>query len=818
MVPVLHWPFESTNENKESDICMGALSHLRVVELGSGVTAPFCSRLFADLGAEVIKVEFPGGDESRQWAPLFTGNDGREHSAMFHYLNAGKGSVQINPEQPQDIEFLHALLMSADVLVENLTSLQQTACQLDPAKLIESHPHLVALSLSPYGRTGPWAGRPGSDITIQAASSLSVALGMPGEPPLCLPYDQAEYQAAFHGFAAVLCALYERESSGEGQGIDISVLQVFGYLVGGMSLVTAKRKIKWQKAGTRLKGGIYPTGLFECADGFICVATQHARQWKLFIQLMGNPDWAADEKQADAFYLGNVEEEGVEVGDVEFRKWLKQKTRAELLQIAEEHRLVFGEVKKSNEVLDSAQFAYRDFWFNLDVAGVQLKLPKLGYQFEKTPISIECAGPELNNLGASLRDVPLVPIQLAKGKRPKSALEGVRVLDFGWNWAGPMAGQLLADMGAEVIRPETVTRQDKMREMDYASWFFCHNNRSKMSACFNISKPEGSSLVLDLVKRSDVVMDNFAVGVMTKNGLGYESLRRANPEIVAVSMSMAGQQGPEKGMRGFASTASAYAGMEGYVGYQKGGDRDKDQTTGFLPFGLGDTTQAIQGAIATLVALLHRKRTGEGQFVDMSLNESMTATLAFPLLDYQINQVVAGPQGTSHPAYFPNGIYRCQGDDQWLALSVRDSAEWQSLCKTMGLADFSADTSLNDARARRDRSPEIEEAIADWCASQERDTAAEMLSAAGVPAAPQLEASERDRHPVYTARNFSYMHDQGSFDPCRIYCTPWHFSRTPPVVQRPAPALGEHNEYVYGELLELSEQTVSKLREAGVLE
>jgi crotonobetainyl-CoA:carnitine CoA-transferase CaiB-like acyl-CoA transferase len=796
---------------------MGALSHLRVVELGGGVTAPFCARLFADLGAQVVKVEPANGDESRRWEPLFTGDDGCEHSAMFHYLNAGKESLSLDPDQAEDVQFLHTLLRSADVLVENLSPAQLAVWQLDTENLAERYPHLVHTSISPYGRTGPWADRPGTDLTVQAGSSLTVALGMPGDDPLCLPFDQAQYQAAFHGFAAALCALYERESSGEGQSIDISALQVLGYLVGGMSLVTAKRKIKWQKAGTRLKGGIYPTGLFECADGYICVATQHARQWKLFIDLMGNPDWAEDDKQADAFYLGNVEEEGVEVGDIAFRTWLKQQTRTELLGVAREHNIILGEVKKSNEVLDSAQFAHRDFWATLDVAGVELKIPKLGYQFEKTPVAIETAGPALGSLGASFREAPPAPIEMTRGERRSNALAGVRVLDFGWNWAGPMAGQLLADMGAEVIRPETVGRQDNMRAMDYASWFFCHNNRSKMSACFNIAKPEGSALVRKLVSRCDVVMDNFAVGVMAKNGLGYEALKGANPDIVAVSMSMAGQQGPERGMRGFASTASAYAGMEGYVGYQKGGDRGEDQTVGFLPFGLGDTTQAIQGAIATLVALLHRKRTGEGQFVDMSLNESMTATLGLPLLDYQIKQQVAGPQGTSHRVYFPNGLYRCRGEDHWLALSVRSSREWQSLCQAMGLDHLGADSSLQDVQARRERGSEIENAIAQWCANHDRDVATQLLIDTGVPAAPQLEIDERDAHPVSTARDFTYRHDQGSFVPCRIYNTPWLLSRTPPRVQRHAPALGEHNDYVYRDLLGLSSDQVDEFNASEVL-
>jgi crotonobetainyl-CoA:carnitine CoA-transferase CaiB-like acyl-CoA transferase len=312
-------------------------------------------------------------------------------------------------------------------------------------------------------------------------------------------------------------------------------------------------------------------------------------------------------------------------------------------------------------------------------------------------------------------------------------------------------------------------------------------------------------------------MDNFAVGVMAKNGLVYEDLKKANPKIIVVSMSMAGQQGPEKAMRGFASTASAYAGLEGMVGYASDREGESAQTTGLLPFGLGDVTQAIQGAIGALVALHHRNRSGEGQFVDMSLNESTTASMGFPLLDYQLNGTVAGPQGTQHPAYFPHGFFPAEGEDRWLALSVRDENDWRALCKVMERADWLENASLCDTQERRSRAAEINAGIASWCVGRDAGDAAEQLCSAGIPAAPQLELAERDSHPAFSARDFTYWHSGGSFDPCQIYNTPWVLGRTPPKVQCHAPGLGEQNDYVYQKLLGMSKEKVIELQEAGVL-
>ena len=788
---------------------MGALEDLRVVELGSEVSAPYCARLFADLGAEVIKVEGPGGDPSRGHGPFAGAEPDPEESGIFHYLNAGKRGVMADLDDPRQLEFFHGLLAGADVLVENSQPGEYARWGLDSASLCARHPHLVVVSLSPYGRTGAWADRPGTDLTAQGAASLPLALGMPDREPLRIPFDQADYQAALHAFAAALCALYARRSSGRGQGVDVSVAQVMAYCVGGMHLVGAKGGAKWGQRSTSMKGSMYPTGFFACKDGFVCIASQTPKQWDAFLALMDNPKWSKDGQAGNAVYLGLVDSKPA---DKHFKTWLMDYTRAELIEMAMAENIVMGVAQTVDEVLASEQYAFRELFSDLEIGGRPAKLPKPGYQLKRTPTVLGARGPALDADGEALRARLPEPIQLAQGEAPARALEGVRVLDFGWNWAGPMAGQLFADLGAEVVRIETSKRQDLMRFLDYTSWFFCHNNRSKLSATFNLSSPEGQRLVQRLARKADVVMDNFAAGVMAKNGLAYDDLSKENPEIIVVSMSMAGQEGPLRGMRGFASIATGYSGMELMVGYP-----EVDTSTGLLPFGLGDTTMAIQAVIGALVALHHRARTGEGQFVDVSQMDSAASTLGEPLLAHQLSGDAVGPQGNTHGRYCPHGIFPAEGEERWFTLAVRSPEEWRALCGTIGREDWASDAALARAETRRERASEIADAITAWGRGQDRDAAVAGLLAAGVPAGPLLELEERNEHPHFAERGLCFWHDFEDFDPCRIYSTPWLLGETPAEVTRKTPALGENNEYVFKELVELEDGEIQTLKEKDVL-
>jgi len=766
----------------------GPLSGLRVVECGDWISAPFCARLLADLGAEVVKVERPQGDLSRQ-AGGGTAPDG----ALFAYLNCGKTIVEADLDDPGGRASVERLLADADVFVENLEPADRTRWGLDFATLEAVYPRLVIASLSPFGRSGPWAGHPGTDICAQAAASVPYGLGVKDREPLRIPYDQADYQAALHAAAAILCAVRERHNSGRGQGIDISTAQVMGYLVGGMHRLPAKSGRAWQRQDSVM--GRAPMGFFECGDGFVIVALQKRQHRDAFDALMGRPEDA----EFFQYLMG----------------WMKDHTRRELLDLAlTDDKVVLGIAQHVDEVLTSPQYAHRDLWATADVDGGEIRFPKPAYRFSESPVAISpgwsSAATDLSLLDSDAKGRAAGQSGGSGPRRP--ALEGVRVLEFGWNWAGPMCGQLLADMGAEVIRIETAGRQDEMRFRDFASWFFCNTNRSTMSTTINVAGEEGAELVRALAARSDIVLDNLAAGVMRRNGLGYDDLRAVKDDIIVLSMSMAGQEGPERGLRGFASIATAYSGLELMIGYEQ-----DEISTGLLSFGLGDATVAIQGAIAALAALEHRTCTGEGQSVDVSQIDAAVATLAEPILEYETTEVVAGPQGNRHSTFSPHGLYPTAGDDRWVGLAVTGAAQWRALAALIGHPEWADDPTLQTSPGRRARAGEIDDAIRAWTSAQDRDAAAEALWAAGVPAAPLLELTERDEHPQFTSRGFTIDHEADGWDPCHVYATPWLLDATPPRMHRPTPLLGEHNDYVWHDLLELDDEEIERLKKAGVL-
>ena len=273
-------------------------------------------------------------------------------------------------------------------------------------------------------------------------------------------------------------------------------------------------------------------------------------------------------------------------------------------------------------------------------------------------------------------------------------LDGYRIVDFGTAWAGPMAAQLLADMGAQVVKVESRMRMDGLRlgrpivgediaGGDRGLWpelqpAFHSLNRNKMSVSVNIKRPEGTRLIMDLVARSDVVMNNFSPGVMERAGLAFTALKAVKPDIIVVSMPATGETGPIRDVLAYAPIVQALSGLAGLVGYQD------EPLVGEVQSAWSDAIAALHAALATVAALRHRNLTGEGQYIEVSQLEATTALLGEPLLDYAMNGRVAEPRGNYDPEFAPHNNYPCQGEDRWVAIAVRTESEWQAFCRALG--------------------------------------------------------------------------------------------------------------------------------------
>ena len=413
--------------------------------------------------------------------------------------------------------------------------------------------------------------------------------------------------------------------------------------------------------------------------------------------------------------------------------------------------------------------------------------------------------------------------------RPPEALTGYRILDFGTAFASPMAAHLLADMGAEVIKIESRTRLDGLRlgrpivgediaGGDRGEWpeyqpVFHGLNRSKLGITVNIKHPEGVELLKRLVRISDVVINNFAPGVMDRAGLGYDALRSENPDLIYVSLPAAGDSGPLRDIVTYAPVIAALAGLSGLVGYSGA----REDFVGTLQVAFCDAVGALHAVVAILAALRHRQTSGQGQAIEIAQWEAAVSMLSEGLLDYVMNGRVLGPVGNAHPSMMPHDNYRCAGDDAWVAIAVRSEAEWQALCLATGHAEWADDSRFGDAYLRRQHRAELDGLITNWTRQYTPYEVMETLQAAGVAAMPVMNLEDQFRDPHLREREIHLESEHPRVGLEFLHGIPWRLSGTPGRISRPAPLLGEHNHYVFSDLLGLPEAEIQRLMQAEAI-
>ena len=396
-------------------------------------------------------------------------------------------------------------------------------------------------------------------------------------------------------------------------------------------------------------------------------------------------------------------------------------------------------------------------------------------------------------------------------------LAGVRITDFSWFWAGPYATTMLGLLGAEVIRIESRGRIDNMRRIRGAppgdqleqSLTFSDVNYNKRGITLDLRQPRAKAIVRRLIALSDVVVENFSPGVLDRMDFGYEALRAIRPDIILVSVSAAGQTGPDRHHVGFATVFNAVSGMGALTGYPDSSPTDIRDGS--------DLRVANAAASAVLAALIHRRRTGRGQAVDLSAREALSALIGNDLLDYFFNQRVPTRQGNADPAYSPHDCYPCAGEDRWVSVAVVGWDEWAGLCRAIDRPGWAAEPRFGTIEGRRAASAEIDVAISAFTRQFEPAEAAACLQAAGVPAAPVMSSADVFADPHVAAREMIVEVTHPVMGTRRVIGVPWRLSRTPAKITRAAPLLGEDNAYVLGDLLGLSEAEIADLEAAGVL-
>ena len=814
-----------------------ALAGIRVLDLAGGVAGGYCSKLLAELGAEVILVEPPGGDASRHLGPFPGDTPDPERSGLFLYLHAGKRSTLSDVRTADGLALVSRLAAGADVLITRHLPEELVTAGLDIEALRAAHPALVHVSITHVGLTGPYRAWKGDEITDYAMGGYLQFGGDPERGPLMVPGYQAQHHAGMQGALATLVALAESDRSGAGQSVDVSAVEA-------MLSAHSWTSVAWSHEGLVMSRT--PTDLVRCADGWVFFMFTNLEGILLLIE---RPDLLDDPRFATIQSRMQHREELRQI----IAAWCTDRTMEEIYRCGQELRVAVTPVYTVRDLDCSPQLAARRWFREIEHprAG-RVRLPGPPYALTATPTPLTRPAPLLDEHGEEIRRegwggeraltpqpprprgergssirrsgptrAPLSPRERGVGGEGASLpLAGLRVVELTANWAGPLAGRYLADLGAEVIKVEAPKRP-ATRGLHYPggdgrtrpynrSGYFNKLNRNKLGVALDLSLPRGRELFLRLVRRADVVIENNSARVMGNLGLGYDVLRGENPDIILCSMSGFGGIGPERDYVAYGSNIETVAGLAALMGYH---DDPTPHRTGSY---YADPVAGAHGAVAILAALRRRDRTGEGQWIDLSLLESAAALFGEALMDWSLNGRVPAPRGNRHPVYAPQGCYPCAGNDSWLALTARDEQEWQALCRVLGRNDLAADPCLQTPAGRHEQHDALDAAIAAWSTKLDHYEAARRLQAEGVPAAPVLANWELLSDPHLFARGFYVPVPHPEVGVLPFPGMPWHFSRTPGTVRFGAPCFAEHNHLVFRDILGLSDDELAALYAEGV--
>ena len=728
----------------------GALEGTRVVDL-TDVKGAWATRLLADFGADVIRVEHPEGDSMRELAPFYHDERDPAKSLTYWLYNAGKRSFPLDLERPEDADTFRKLVGGADILLESQAPRSLQRFGLDYSSLAADNKGLIQVSITPFGQDGPLADCPASDLTLCALGGMMYVNGNPESPPLVAFGQQSYHVASYFGAIAAMAALQARRRTGVGQFIDVSIQAAVAafiehvnvwYLYGGR---VAKRQgsLHWSRA----------FATFRALDGFISLSLYH--QWDVLVAWLLGDDAAedlVDERYQDVRWAVERTEHVMEV----IGRWAATKTVDELFREGQERRFPWAAVSDIAQACRLPQLEARGFWeaVDHDDIGEEITYPGAPYKLSASPWAVRrrppLPGEHEAEIRAELAGNGVRAANPTTTSRPTAAaagaLDGVRVLDFTWVLAGPYAARILADLGAEVIKVQSTATARGFTDDPSAPYFNVYN-RNKKGIYINMRDPRGIELARKIVANSDVVLDNFSTRVMKQWGMDYDVLKTVKPDIVCCSISGMGASGPWKDYVSFGPTAQALAGFALLTA------NPGEHPAGF-GYSYSDHMAGTVAATAVLAALEHRSRTGEGQYIDTSQLEATAPLIGPALLDYTVNGRAAPAAGNRHlyEPYVPHGAFPCRGDDRWIAIAVTNDQQWKALAALVAEPTWTDGWSASERLRRQD---EIEERLAAWTKEQDGPQLMETLCAAGVPAGLVQDAQDLiEKDPQLAHRGF----------------------------------------------------------------
>ena len=795
----------------------GALSGLRVLNLGSSLSAAWCARTLADYGADATIVEPPGGAALRRLGPL--GPDGESIPAA--YALANQRSLVLDLARDADRAALRRLAADSDVVLESRApgALEDAGASFE--ELRGERPGLILAALTPHGLTGPRAGQAGNDLTAFARSGWAAINGRAGEPPLKGARYVASLYAGLTGAAAVLAALRERAASGRGQLVDLAETDALAATFASVAAHAQyqgeleQRNVVWFRDPLQ--------GPLPAADGYFHLMLGRSDFFRLALHILGLPELAEDARfESRAARLELAPEWAPSV-----RERVAARAKLELFEALTSARVVAGPVLDTAELAANEHLAARGFFVRPEGGGQ--RMPGPAARLSATPPRLRRPAPAPGADGASVlrerrgaREATPQP-----GGARSRPLEGLRALALTQVWAGAHCAQQLALLGAEVIKIEARRRPDTWRggyEMRILTalqdrptarrGWNCHpsfnsGNLNQLGVTLDLQRPEGIRLFRRLLRSTDIVVENFTPRVLGSLGISYEAMREQRPGVILCSISGFGASGPYRDRPSNGGTIEPASGMSSLLGFPGGPPRNSGAT-------FPDPLAAMTATTAILAALEHRARTGEGQHIDVSMQEATLALVGDAALEHELTGRTPGPQGNRHLDLAPHGVYPASGEDRWLAFAAEDAAQWQRLCRIAEHPDWLTDPRYTTNAARKEHEDALDAAIAEWTRTQPRDELARRLAAAGLPAAPVLTPGELPGDASFRERGVvaEVAHPEAGAWPYVV--VPYRLTETPLRVTAPAPCLGEHSAEVLARLAGVDAARYEELVRLGI--
>ncbi|MBI3784645.1 MAG: CoA transferase [Deltaproteobacteria bacterium] len=778
-----------------------ALAGLRVIDL-SDASGAYCGKLFADMGADVILIEPPAGSELRRQGPFWSNRSTTEQSLMFAHDNTNKRSVVLDLDNSTARRQLRELMGSSDLVIETFPPGHLADRNLDYADVRKSNRDLVWISITPFGRSGPYRNFHGSELVCQALGGMTGLNGNPNEPPLRGPGPQAFHCAGLQAAIAALARLLGADVGTSDRFIDVSIQECVAASVEHVTTLFRREGVVAQRQGSLHWSRDFRVA--RAADGHLMLSS--LGDWTTWSEWVSELDPGTDLKHPRWRSPDYRRAHANELFD-RLEAWTSKQRVDELVAAAQLRRLPVAAVRPLRHLVGDPQLLARQFFVPVfhDDLGSALRYPGAPYRFSRSPWRIVHRPPLLGEhsrelLNATAGQPPRAESNPRAGIA-SNGLKGLRIVDLTWNVAGPVATRWLADFGAEVIKiehPKSAPAGQRQRSR------LGGLNRGKQSVAIDLDHAAGRELLRRLVAVADVVIDNFSPRVMSNWGFDYTQLNRICPEIICVKMSAYGLDGPLRDAVAFGPNLQAAAGFNSLM-------HDSSGTPVGWGFAYSDMLAGWSGAFAVLLALRHRQATGEGQLVDLSQFENLVSLHGAEIMvalnpPAQTEEAPGCRSPSDHPSLRNDGfsgVFRCLGEndddpaaDRWCAIDIRDEADWRRLCEALGHPEWTGDQRFASVASRARHRVALAKNVEAWTRQRNPTDVMNTLQRAAVPAgvvATAVDLCGRDPQ-------LEWRRNQGQRPPCAL-----------------EPTIGEHTDDVLKRLLDVSDDELGAWRAAAVI-